>query len=90
MDNAIAHQADALSTRPRPNYTCAMARRITIPVLITNGDHSPRFFHAVTDVLARCIPGAERASFVASHGVPGEQPELFAYAVLGFLKKHPK
>lgn len=90
MDNAIAHQADAVSTRPRPIYTCAMAAKIRAPILITNGSHSPRFFHAVTDKLASCVRGAERASFDASHGVPAEQPRHFAEAVLSFLRDHQK
>jgi pimeloyl-ACP methyl ester carboxylesterase len=85
MDNAVAHQVDAISSRPRPVYTCEMARRISVPVLITNGQRSPAFFHAVTDELARCIGHAKRASFPASHGVPQEAPAEFDDAVLSFL-----
>lgn len=40
LDNAIAHQADAVSSRPRPVFTCDMARRITAPTLISNGDRT--------------------------------------------------
>lgn len=87
LENAVAHEADAVSTRPRPAYSCAMARRITVPVLITNGGHSPPFFHVITDILSRCILHAKGASFPSSHGLPREQPKLFADEVLKFLKK---
>jgi pimeloyl-ACP methyl ester carboxylesterase len=85
MDNAVAHQADAVSTRPRPVYTCEMARRIKAPVLITNGERSPHFFHVVTDELARCIGHAQRASLPASHSVPQEAGAEFDRVVLSFL-----
>jgi non-heme chloroperoxidase len=85
MDNAVAHQVDAISTRPRPIYTCEMAKRISVPVLITNGQRSPHFFHAVTDELARCVEHAERKAFPASHGVPLETTAAFDEAVLSFL-----
>ena len=85
MDNAVAHQADAISTRRRPIYTCEMAKRIFMPVLITNGQNSPRFFHDVTDELARCIGHAERAAFPASHGVPQEARTEFDRTLLSFL-----
>lgn len=90
MDNAVAHQADALSQRPRPVYTCAMARKITAPVLITNGNRSPAFFHRIADELARCVPHARRASFDASHGVPLESPDSFGDAVLAFLQSRAR
>jgi pimeloyl-ACP methyl ester carboxylesterase len=61
---------------------------IIVPVLITNSERSPRFFHVITDKLAECIKGAQRASFIASHRVPAEEPELFGQAVLNFLGKH--
>jgi non-heme chloroperoxidase len=85
MDNAIAHQADAVSLRPRPIFTCEMARRITAPTLISNGDRSPPFFHAITDQLARCIPHNSRASFRASHGVPLESRAAYDRAVLKLI-----
>lgn len=85
MDNAVAHQVDAVSTRPRPIYTCEMAKRITVPVLISNGQRSPRFFHAVTDELASCIGHGRRVSLPASHGVPQEARAEFDRAVLSFL-----
>jgi non-heme chloroperoxidase len=88
LDNAVAHQADATSKRPRPVFTCEMAKRIAVPTLISNGDRSPAFFHTVADQLAQCLPNSERASFRASHTVPLEAQEAFDLAVLRFFERH--
>ena len=88
MDNAVAHQADALSQRPRPVFTCDMARRVTAPTLISNGDRSPGFFHAVTDRLAGCIPHNERLTFHASHTVPLEDQQSYDKAIIAWLQRH--
>jgi len=88
MANAVAHQADARSERPRPVFTCEMARRLTAPTLISNGDRSPGFFHAVTDRLAGCIPHSERLTFHASHTVPLEDQRAFDVAILAWLRRH--
>lgn len=85
MENAVAHQTDAVSSRARPIFTCEMARRITAPTLISGGDRSPQFFHAITDQLARCIPHNDQASFHASHGVPLESRAAFDRAVLRLI-----
>lgn len=88
LDNAFAHAADAISTRPRPVFTCEMAKRITTPVLISQGTRSPAYFAAVIDELERCLPIRERVRIDASHGVPSENPKDFDAAVLAFLAKH--
>lgn len=85
MDNAVALQADALSTRKRPVFTCEMAARITAPTLISNGDRSPAFFHAITQELARYVPHNSRISFQSSHGVPSESRTAFDRAVLHLI-----
>ena len=88
MANAVAHQADAITIRPRPVFTCDMARKITAPTLISNGDRSPAFFHAVTDQLARCIPNNERATFHASHTVPLEDQRAYDRIIASWLERH--
>jgi pimeloyl-ACP methyl ester carboxylesterase len=88
MANAVAHQADARSQRPRAAFTCDMARRVTAPTLISNGDRSPGFFHAVTDQLAACIPHNERLTFHASHTAPLEDQRAYDAAILGWLQRH--
>lgn len=89
IGNAAAHQAEARSTS-RAVFTCDMAGRITAPVLLTNGERSPPFFHRITEQLERCLPNEERVSIPgASHTVPAEQPDAFARAVLAFLERRP-
>jgi non-heme chloroperoxidase len=87
LDNALAHAADATSTRPRPVFTCAMARRIAAPTLITQGSRSPAFFGAIVDELERCLPDNKRVRIAASHTVPMENPREFDAAVLAFVSK---
>jgi non-heme chloroperoxidase len=88
-ENVLAHVADAITTRPRPQFTCQMARRITMPALLVNGANSPVFFHRIVDALAACVPVHERVTIAgASHTVPSERPQEFASAVLGFLDRH--
>ncbi len=85
-DNAAAHTTDAMTTRPRPSFTSAMARALSMPVLAASGDRSPGFFRQITDRLAICAPNAQRVTIAnSSHGVPAEQPTAFAAAVTDFV-----
>lgn len=85
-DNASAHLADATTTRPRPVFTCELARRIGAPTLVTRGERSPAVFHRVADELVRCLPRASSATIPeASHSAPAEAPAAFRAAVLAFL-----
>lgn len=89
IDNALAHLADNVSTRARAPFGCDAARRITAPVLLTNGERSPAFFHHIVEGLALCLPSSERTTITgASHTVPGERPDAYAEAVLAFLARH--
>lgn len=88
-DNALAHVADATTSRPRPDFTCEMAQRITAPTLLLNGARSPAFFHRIVDELEHCLAKRERITIPgASHNVPGENPQGYDEAVLAFLAKH--
>jgi non-heme chloroperoxidase len=87
MDNALAHVADATTSRPRPLFTCEMAQRITVPTLLTTGERSPKFFSRIMDELERCLPNRERLQILgASHTVPGENQQAFDEAVLAFWR----
>jgi non-heme chloroperoxidase len=89
MDNVDSHIADAISSRPRPQFTCAMAGAIKVAALLIRGGRSPEFFGAILTGLARCLPDAQVIVVQnASHTVPGEHPEGFQAAVLPFLAKH--
>ena len=88
-DNAASAQADAITTRPRPVFTCEMAKAISAPVLLSNGERSPKFFHLITDQLANCLPNRERVVIAgSSHTVPSENPEAWGQGVIAFLGRH--
>ncbi|MBR0739299.1 alpha/beta hydrolase [Bradyrhizobium liaoningense] len=88
-DNALSAVADAITTRPRPAFTCDMAKRISAPTLVTNGERSPEFFHRIVDELERCLPQRTRIIIPgSSHTVPGEAPHAYDEAVLAFIARH--
>jgi non-heme chloroperoxidase len=89
LDNVASYQADATTTRPRPVFTCDMAKAINAPTLLSDGERSPRFFHRIIDQLEVCLPVYERIVISgSSHTVPSENPEAYDQAVLAFLMKH--
>jgi non-heme chloroperoxidase len=89
LDNVASYQADATTRRPRAVFTCEMAKMITAPTLLSNGERSPLFFHRIVDQLALCLPNHERVEIAASsHTVPSENPAAYDQAVLAFLEKH--
>lgn len=88
FDNVASYQADAIK-RPRPVFTCDMAKAITAPILLSDAERSPRLFHHVVDQLERCLPNRERVEIPASsHTVTVDNPSAYEQAVLAFLKKH--
>jgi len=88
LDNLASYQADAKTKRPRVPFTCEMARSINVPVLLTNGEKSPEFFHRIADRLQACLPQCTRASIAgSSHTVPSEQPDAYDDAVIGFFAR---
>jgi non-heme chloroperoxidase len=88
-DNAEAHVADAISTRPRPQFSCEMAARIAIPTLLLRGERSPAFFGRILQELERCMPKQQLVVIsTASHSVSAENPAGFQAALLPFLEKH--
>jgi non-heme chloroperoxidase len=89
MDNIASYQADVTTKRPRPVFTCEMAKAITAPTLLSDGERSPKFFYLIMDQLERCLPNRERIIIAgSSHTVPSETPDAYDQAVLGFLGKH--
>jgi non-heme chloroperoxidase len=89
LDNVASYQADATTKRPRPVFTCDMAKAINAPTLLSNGERSPKFFHLIADQLESCLPNRERIVVAgSSHTVPSESPDAYDQAVLAFLSKH--
>jgi len=88
MDNVASYHADATTQRPRPNFTCEMAKAITAPTLLSSGERSPKFFYLIMDQLESCLPNRERTVVAgSSHTVPSENPDAYNQAVLAFLGK---
>jgi pimeloyl-ACP methyl ester carboxylesterase len=89
LDNVASSQADATTKRPRAVFTCEMAKAITAPTLLSNGERSPKFFYLIMDQLESCLPNRERIVVAgSSHTVPAENPDAYNQAVLTFLGKH--
>ncbi|QOG22518.1 MULTISPECIES: alpha/beta fold hydrolase [Bradyrhizobium] len=89
LDNVASYQADATTKRPRPVFTCDMAKAIAAPTLLSATERSPRFFHRIVDQLERCLPNNERIEIAASsHTAPWENPAAYDQAVLAFMAKH--
>ncbi len=88
-DNVASYLADATTKRPRPVFTCEMAKSIIAPTLLSNGERSPEYFHRVVDRLATCLPNREKTVIAGSaHTVPAEAPDAYDQAVLAFMSKH--
>ena len=88
-DNVASYQADATTKRPRPVFTCDMAKKIVAPTLLSDGERSPKFFYRILDQLEVCLPNHERIVIAgSSHTVPSESPDAYDQAVLTFLAKH--
>jgi pimeloyl-ACP methyl ester carboxylesterase len=88
-ENVASYQADATTKRPRPVFTCEMAKAINAPTLLSNGERSPKFFYWIMDQLEVCLPNHERIVIAgSSHTVPSESPDAYDRAILTFLAKH--
>jgi pimeloyl-ACP methyl ester carboxylesterase len=89
LDNVASYQADATTKRPRPVFTCEMAKAIRAPTLLSDGERSPKFFYLIMDQLESCLPNRERIAVAgSSHTVPSERPDAYSQAVLAFLSRH--
>jgi non-heme chloroperoxidase len=88
-DNAASYLADATTKRPRAAFTCEMAKAISVPVLLSNGERSQDFFIRIIDQLEACLPSSERIVVAgSSHTVPSDNPHAYDQAILSFLAKH--
>ena len=89
LENVASYQADATTNRPRPVFTCEMAKAIIAPTLLTAGERSPQMFHRVVDQLMVCMPNAEKMEIAGcSHSVPSDNPSDYDQALLDFVTKH--
>lgn len=69
-----------------PELTCDEVSQIDVPVLLLDGEVSPRMFGVVQDMLVDCLPDVERETIPnASHSVHAGNPEAYIETVLEFL-----
>ena len=91
LDNADVERLETAT--PPERYFPALAAedvaRLPMPILLIQGERSPRMFGLITEELARALPTAERVAIPdASHGMHGQNPEAYNAAVLAFLARH--
>jgi non-heme chloroperoxidase len=65
LDNVASYQADATTKRPKPVFTCDLAKAISAPTLLSNGERSRRLFLRVLDQLEIRLPKRERVEIAA-------------------------
>jgi pimeloyl-ACP methyl ester carboxylesterase len=86
LDNASTL---AIEAEPLEVFAEAQAARVTMPVLLVTGEHSPPMFGQITDRLHRLLPHAERIEIRgASHVMHAENAPAYNVAVLEFLSRH--
>jgi pimeloyl-ACP methyl ester carboxylesterase len=89
MDNAQELKGETSSQDLFPPTTCEDVQKVKAPILVLDGEHSPKIFHLVNDMLEHCLPSVERATIpAASHGLEFENPQAFNETVLAFIAKH--
>ena len=89
LDNAAEMRAETLAPDIFPALTCADVAALDRPVLLLNGELSPRLFHLINDELARCLPHARKAVIPhTSHAIHVGNPQAYHAAVLKFLERN--
>lgn len=72
-----------------PAVSCEDLKALKVPTLLVSGGQSARFFHAITDELARCLPKHERIEIPdAGHSMHRDDPATYNDKVLKFLAAH--
>ena len=90
LDNSAALWAETTTTPERyfPDLSADDVGRLSMPVLLVEGEASLRMFGHITDELARALPAAERLTIpAASHGMHAQNPAAYNAAVLAFLAR---
>ncbi len=88
LENAASLRAAVVSGVPAPEFTCAEAKKLAMPVLLLEGKSTAPEFRMINDVLARCLPNSQRAVISgADHGLIFGAPEPTAAALDHFLAR---
>jgi non-heme chloroperoxidase len=85
MDNSAALKAELLGPG-FPPFPKEKARRLSLPILLVNGEKSPKFLLSISDLLLNILPNSKKVVIPnASHLTHGENPIFYNKAVLEFL-----
>jgi pimeloyl-ACP methyl ester carboxylesterase len=88
LDNAAEMQAETLSPDIFPALICADIAVLDRPVLLLDGELSPRLFHLINVELARCLPRAVQTVIPhTSHAIHVGNPPSYQAAVREFLAR---
>jgi pimeloyl-ACP methyl ester carboxylesterase len=72
-----------------PTLQCADLGRLKMPVLLLQGERSPRIFHVITTELARCFQSDTVITIpAASHAINETNPAVYNQTVLQYLATH--
>jgi non-heme chloroperoxidase len=88
MDNTSALKAELLGPG-FPEFPKAAAEKLNIPTLLVYGEHSPQFFHAISDKLFSILPKSEQVVIpIASHRIHADNATVYNQKVLAFLARY--
>ena len=78
-----AGQGDSQRWAP---FSCEDAKRLNVPVLLLEGESSPKLFKATLDKIQPCLPRSTREVIKnSSHAMPRMNPEGFNTAISNFI-----
>jgi pimeloyl-ACP methyl ester carboxylesterase len=88
MAEQNAHTLALQFADPLPDYSADTARGIRCPVLLIDGEKSPRMFRQNVEMLERWIDGAQRITIAgASHGMNLAHPAAFNRGIRQFVER---
>jgi pimeloyl-ACP methyl ester carboxylesterase len=74
----------------RGKFSCADIQKFNFPILLLNGERSPKLYEEMIAVMRQCKPDIPAPLIVpkATHTMHRDNPEFFNKAVLDFLNQH--
>jgi pimeloyl-ACP methyl ester carboxylesterase len=74
----------------RGKFTCSEIQKFNFPILLLNGEKSPKLYGGMFTIMRQCKPDIPAPLIVpnAGHSMNRDNPEFFNKAVLDFLNKH--
>ena len=85
---------DNIATAPesggRSKVSCADIQKFTFPILLLNGERSPKRYNVMIGAMKQCKPDIPAPLIVpnGTHGMHRDNPQFFNKGVLDFLNQH--